>query len=65
MKKIFGLFGGSKKGPLTATIQPSGQTFEVPKNNNGTTILAQFDNGNMSVNAGLLKLVNIIRWKMA
>ncbi|MGB0238515.1 MAG: NADH:ubiquinone reductase (Na(+)-transporting) subunit F [Cycloclasticus sp.] len=33
MKKIFGLFGGSKKGPLTATIQPSGQTFEVPKNN--------------------------------
>ncbi len=37
MKKLFGsLFGGSKKEPLTATIQPSGQTFQVPKN---TTLL--------------------------
>jgi NAD(P)H-flavin reductase len=34
MKKLFGsLFGGSKKGPLSATIQPTGETFEVPKNN--------------------------------
>ena len=37
MKKLLGsLFGGSKKEPLTATIQPSGQTFQVPKN---TTLL--------------------------
>ena len=33
MKKLFGLFGTSKKEPLTATIQPIGKSFEVPKNN--------------------------------
>ncbi|AFT67701.1 MULTISPECIES: NADH:ubiquinone reductase (Na(+)-transporting) subunit F [Cycloclasticus] len=33
MKKLFGLFGGAKKTPLKATIQPSGKSFEVPKNN--------------------------------
>ncbi|MEW4981822.1 MAG: 2Fe-2S iron-sulfur cluster binding domain-containing protein [Cycloclasticus sp.] len=33
MKKLFGLFGKSKKEPLTATIQPIGTSFEVPKNN--------------------------------
>ena len=33
MKKLFGLFGSAKKAPLTATINPLGKSFEVPKNN--------------------------------
>ncbi|MBV1875084.1 MAG: 2Fe-2S iron-sulfur cluster binding domain-containing protein [Cycloclasticus sp.] len=33
MKKLFELFGGAKKSPLKASIQPSGESFEVPKNN--------------------------------